>query len=155
MGAPTSSAAQSGSPPTSPGRRGRRRTSTPRFEVGGNLALTPGSVVLHTDVFELIRYKPATEPVHEVPLVFIPPAINKYYILDLAPGRSVVEYLVAQGMQVLLVSWRTPTSRTPISTSTPTRAPCSERATPSPPSRRRRRSTSTRPARAGSPRRAP
>jgi polyhydroxyalkanoate synthase subunit PhaC len=85
-----------------------QNVDTSQFEVGGNLALTPGSVVLRTDVFELIQYKPATERVHEVPLLFIPPTINKYYILDLAPGRSVVEYLVAQGMQVFLVSWRNP-----------------------------------------------
>ena len=81
---------------------------TSQFEVGGNLAATPGSVVLHTDVFELIQYRPATEQVHEVPLLFIPPTINKYYILDLAPGRSLVEYLVGQGMQVFVVSWRNP-----------------------------------------------
>ena len=85
-----------------------QNVDTSQFEVGGNLALTPGSVVLHTDVFELIQYKPATEQVHEVPLLFVPPTINKYYILDLAPGRSVVEYLVGQGMQVFLVSWRNP-----------------------------------------------
>jgi polyhydroxyalkanoate synthase len=85
-----------------------QNVDTSQFEVGGNLALTPGSVVLHTDVFELIQYKPVTEQVHEVPLLFVPPTINKYYILDLAPGRSIVEYLVAQGMQVFLVSWRNP-----------------------------------------------
>ena len=81
---------------------------TSQFEVGGNLAATPGSVVLHTEVFELIQYRPATEQVHEVPLLFIPPTINKYYILDLAPGRSLVEYLVGQGMQVFVISWRNP-----------------------------------------------
>jgi polyhydroxyalkanoate synthase len=91
------------SPPRLP-----QNVDTSQFEVGDNLALTPGSVVLRTDVFELIQYKPATEQVHEVPLLLIPPTINKYYILDLAPGRSVVEYLVAQGMQVFLVSWRNP-----------------------------------------------
>ena len=85
-----------------------QNVDTSRFEVGGNLAVTPGSVVLHIDAFELIQYKPATAQVHEVPLLFIPPTINKYYILDLAPGRSIVEYLVAQGMQVFLVSWRNP-----------------------------------------------
>ena len=84
---------------------------TSQFEVGGNLAVTPGSVVLHTEVFELIQYAPATEQVHEVPLLFIPPTINKYYILDLAPGRSLVEYLVSQGMQVFVVSWRNPDAR--------------------------------------------
>ena len=81
---------------------------TSQFEVGGNLAATPGSVVLRTAVFELIQYRPATEQVHEVPLLFVPPTINKYYILDLAPGRSLVEYLVGQGMQVFVVSWRNP-----------------------------------------------
>ena len=81
---------------------------TSQFEVGGNLAATPGSVVLHTEVFELIQYRPATEQVHAVPLLFVPPTINKYYILDLASGRSLVEYLVDHGMQVFVISWRNP-----------------------------------------------
>ncbi|HME05231.1 MAG TPA: hypothetical protein VKG38_19570, partial [Solirubrobacteraceae bacterium] len=60
---------------------------TTKFELGENLALSPGSVVLRTDVFELIHYRPSTEKVHEVPLLFVPPTINRFYILDIAPGR--------------------------------------------------------------------
>ncbi len=67
-----------------------------KLEVGGNLAVTPGSVVLRTDVFELIQYQPATQEVHEVPLVFIPPTINEYYILEISPGRSMVEWLLGE-----------------------------------------------------------
>jgi polyhydroxyalkanoate synthase subunit PhaC len=79
-----------------------------KFEVGGNLALSAGSVVLHTDVFELIHYRPMTEQVREVPVLFVPPTINKFYILDLAPGRSMVEHLLGEGLQVLMISWRNP-----------------------------------------------
>ena len=81
---------------------------TRKFEVGRNLATSPGSVVLHTDVFELIQYKPSTEQVREVPLLFVPPTINKYYVLDISPGRSMIEYCVGQGHQVFTISWRNP-----------------------------------------------
>jgi polyhydroxyalkanoate synthase len=81
------------------------------FEVGKDLAVTPGSVVLRTPVFELIQYRPVTSTVRQVPLVLVPPVINKYYVLDLAPGRSMVEYLVGQGLQVFMVSWRNPDAR--------------------------------------------
>src|SRR4051794_24133325 len=81
---------------------------TSGFSVGENLALTPGSVVLRTEVCELIQYAPQTEQVREVPLLFAPPTINKYYVLDLAPGRSMIEWLVRQGQQVFTISWRNP-----------------------------------------------
>jgi len=84
---------------------------TSAFQVGHNLAVTPGTVVLRTEVFELIQYRPQTEQVREVPLLIVPPTINKYYALDLAPGRSLVEYLVRGGQQVFVMSWRNPDAR--------------------------------------------
>jgi polyhydroxyalkanoate synthase len=91
-------------------RRGRLPdlVDTSRFTVGGNLAVTEGSVVLHTDVFELIQYRPRTAKVHAAPLLIVPPTINKFYIVDLAPGRSLVEHLLDQGHQVFCISWRNP-----------------------------------------------
>ena len=81
------------------------------YTVGTDLASTPGSVVLRTGAFELIQYRPSTPEVREFPLLIIPPTINKYYILDLAPGRSMIEYLVGQGQQVFVMSWRNPDAR--------------------------------------------
>ena len=81
------------------------------FEVGVDLAVTPGSVVLRTPVFELIQYRPATPAVRQVPLLIVPPVINKFYVMDLAPGRSMVEYLVGRGLQVFMISWRNPDAR--------------------------------------------
>jgi polyhydroxyalkanoate synthase len=81
------------------------------FEVGRNIATTPGSVVLRSEVFELIQYAPQTEQVRDVPLLIVPPTINKYYALDLAADRSLVEFLVREGQQVFVMSWRNPDAR--------------------------------------------
>ncbi|HTU76921.1 MAG TPA: alpha/beta fold hydrolase [Trebonia sp.] len=81
------------------------------YTVGTDLATTAGAVVLRTPLFELIQYQPATRKVRELPLLIVPPTINKYYILDLAPGRSMIEYLVRQGQQVFVMSWRNPDAR--------------------------------------------
>ncbi len=81
------------------------------FRVGRNIAVTPGAVVLRTEVLELIQYRPQIERVQAAPLLIAPPTINKYYALDLAPGRSLVEYLVQNGQQVFLISWRNPDTR--------------------------------------------
>jgi polyhydroxyalkanoate synthase subunit PhaC len=81
------------------------------FEVGRDLAVTPGAVVARSDVCELIQYEPVTPTVHRFPLLIVPPMINKYYVTDLAPGRSMIEYLVGQGQQVFVISWRNPDAR--------------------------------------------
>ena len=81
------------------------------FEVGTDLAVSPGQVVLRTPVFELIQYAPQTGTVFGTPLLIVPPTINKFYVLDLAPGRSLVEHYVAQGQQVFVLSWRNPDAR--------------------------------------------
>lgn len=75
------------------------------FRVGENLALTPGKVVHQSQLVQLIEYAPRAKEVHEVPLVIFPPCINKFYILDLVPEKSLVNYLVGQGHRVFLVSW--------------------------------------------------
>ena len=81
------------------------------FEVGRDLAITPGGVVYACEQFELIQYQPVTDSVYQYPLLIVPPMINKYYIVDLAPSRSLVEFLVGQGHQVFVVSWRNPDAR--------------------------------------------
>lgn len=81
------------------------------FEVGKDIAVTPGAVVLRTDVFELIQYTPQTPKVREVPILIVPPTINKYYVIDLAEQRSLVEHLVKSGQQVFCISWRNPDVR--------------------------------------------
>jgi polyhydroxyalkanoate synthase len=88
-----------------------RQTDMSAFEVGKNLALTPGKVIFQNDVMQLIQYSPSTETVYEVPLLIIPPWINKFYILDLTPPKSFVKWLVDQGFTVFMVSWVNPDAK--------------------------------------------
>ncbi len=81
------------------------------FAVGETVAVTSGAVVLKTRMFELIHYTPQTPTVHKIPLLMVPPVINKYYIMDIAPGRSMIEYFIEQGHQVFTISWRNPSAR--------------------------------------------
>ena len=78
------------------------------FEVGVNMAATPGVVVYRSDLIELIQYTPQSEKVHSVPLLFCPPWINKYYIMDLAPGKSLIEWAVQHGHTCFAISYRNP-----------------------------------------------
>ena len=78
------------------------------FQVGKNLATTPGAVVFRNRLLEVIQYKPLCDQVHEVPVVLIAPWINKFYILDLDPKKSLVRYLLEQGFTVFVTSWRNP-----------------------------------------------
>ena len=87
----------------------RRRSTPDRSTVGGNLAVSPGAVVYRSEVLELIQYEPTTPTVRERPVMIIPPQVNRFYFLDLAPGRSFIEHAVAQGLQVFTISWRNPT----------------------------------------------
>jgi len=76
------------------------------FELGRNLAITPGKVIYETKLFQLIQYAPATEEVLETPLVIFPPWINRFYILDLTPEKSFVKWTVDQGVTLFMVSWK-------------------------------------------------
>lgn len=81
-------------------------TDDEAFEVGRNIAVTPGKVVKRTPLYELIQYTPATDQVHETPLIIFPPWINRFYILDLNPKKSFIRWAVEQGLTVFVVSWK-------------------------------------------------
>jgi polyhydroxyalkanoate synthase len=84
------------------------QVDTRPFVIGVTIAVTPGSVVYTTEQFELIHYRPSTPRVYERPVLVVPPQINRYYFLDLAPSRSFVEHALSQGLQVFMMSWRNP-----------------------------------------------
>ena len=84
------------------------QTDETAFEVGRNVATSEGSVVFENELFQLIEYRPLTAQVYERPMLFVPPCINKFYILDLQPENSVVRYTVEQGHRTFVVSWRNP-----------------------------------------------
>ncbi len=88
-----------------------KTTDHDAFEVGTNLAVTPGKIVYQNDLMQLIQYAPSTEQVHRTPLLVMPPWMNKYYIMDLRPGNSVMEWLVGQGHTVFMISWVNPDER--------------------------------------------
>jgi polyhydroxyalkanoate synthase subunit PhaC len=85
-----------------------RQVATDVHKVGKNMALSPGKVVLRNDLMELIQYSPSTAGVHQIPLLFSPPWINKYYVMDLSPGRSLVEWAVQHGHTAFMISYRNP-----------------------------------------------
>jgi poly[(R)-3-hydroxyalkanoate] polymerase subunit PhaC len=78
------------------------------FPVGEKLGCTPGTVVYRDEIFELLQYAPTTPAVRSRPLLMVPPELNRHYVLDLAPGRSLVEYLVGNGIQTFMIVWRNP-----------------------------------------------
>ncbi len=88
-----------------------RQTDMEAFKVGGNVATSPGKVVYQNDVMQLIQYAPSTEEVHEMPLLIVPPWINKFYILDLKPENSFIKWATEQGYTVFVISWVNPDER--------------------------------------------
>jgi polyhydroxyalkanoate synthase len=87
------------------------QVDTSKFELGKNLGASPGKVVFQNEIIQLIQYSPSTEQVYEVPFLLVPPWINKFYILDLGPEKSLIKFLVDQGFTVFIVSWINPDAR--------------------------------------------
>ena len=82
-----------------------------QFTVGKDIGASPGAVVYRDEMFELLQYTPTTPKVHSIPVLMVPPQINRHYVMDLSPGRSLVEFAVSQGIQVFMVVWRNPSSQ--------------------------------------------
>src|SRR5262249_30468531 len=96
---------------TGRGRLKIRQTDPVTFEVGRNLAITPGKVIYQNELMQLMQYAPTTRTVLKRPILIVPPWINKYYILDLTPEKSFVKWCVDQGLTVFVISWVNPDRR--------------------------------------------
>ena len=89
----------------------QRRTDPTAFEKGKTIAATPGEVVFQNDLFQLIQYTPTTDKVAAEPLLYVPPLVNRYYMIDLVPRQSLVKWLVDEGRTVFVISWVNPTEK--------------------------------------------